>query len=177
MKIINVFLIVLLAFAAESVSAQNKKLTIILLRHAEKDISKGADKRDPELTEQGRQRAVRLIETVKKYQPDLIYSTDYKRTRATVLPLAETFYPRYRIPVRTYNFDKLEAFADELLKSNARTVVVVGHNTTTPELANLLVKREKYKALDDAEYDKIWIVEIRRNKRKPYKIKEKVVRY
>lgn len=162
---------------AVNVFAQSKKITIVLLRHAEKDTSSGASKSDPELTAEGRQRAERLIETLRKYKPDLIYSTRYKRTRATILPLAETVDKRYRIPIRVYNFDRLEEFTDELLNSNARTIVVVGHNTTTPELANLLIKQNKYKALGDDEYDKIWILEIRRNRRKPHKIRERVVKY
>ncbi len=179
MKIVFSFLLSLfvLTFAVGDVSAQNRKLTVILLRHAEKDISSGASKSDPDLTAEGRQRAERLVETIKKYKPDLIYSTRYKRAKATVLPLAETLDSRYRIPIRTYNFDKLEEFADEILKSKARTVVVVGHNTTTPEMANLLIKQDKYKALDDAEYDKMWIIEITRNKRKPHKIRGKVIKY
>lgn len=177
MKIIFLLSLFVITFAVGNAHAQNRKLTVILLRHAEKDTSSGASKTDPDLTAEGRQRAERLIETVKRYKPDLIYSTNYKRTRATVLPLAETVDARYRIPLRIYNFDKLEAFADELLKSNARTIVVVGHNTTTPEMANLLIKQNKYKALDDAEYDKIWIVEIKRNKRKPHRAREKVIKY
>lgn len=179
MKIINLLLLSIFAVAVSggNLFAQNKKITIILLRHAEKDISASASKSDPELTAEGRQRAERLIETVRKYKPDLIYSTRYRRTRATVLPLAETLDARYRIPIRVYNFDKLEEFADELLKSKARTIVVVGHNTTTPELANLLIKQNKYKELGENEYDKIWILEIKRNKRKPPEVKEKIVKY
>jgi bisphosphoglycerate-dependent phosphoglycerate mutase len=108
-----------------SVFAQNRKLTIILLRHAEKDLT-DKNKANPELSAAGKQRAEKLIRTIGKYKPDLIYSTNYKRTKATVLPLAETVDERYRIPIRIYNFDKLGEFADELLKTNVRTVVVVG---------------------------------------------------
>lgn len=178
MKIFFLFAVLLFVFGgAVNVFAQSKKITIILLRHAEKDTSPGADRNDPNLTAAGRERAARLVETVRKYQPDLIYSTPYRRTKLTVSPLAETIYPRYRIPVRTYNFNELEKFAGELLKSEARTIVVVGHNTTTPELANLLIKQEKYKALADDEYDKIWIIKIKRSRRKPNKIREKVIKY
>lgn len=172
--ILSVFL--LFALTANDTAAQNQKLTIILLRHAEKDLT-DKNKANPELSAAGKLRAEKLIEVVKKYKPDLIYSTNYKRTRATVLPLAETVDARYRIPIRPYNFDKLDEFADELLKSNARTIVVVGHNNTTPELANLLIKQEKYKDLGENEYDKIWVAKVRRYKRKPYRIKETVVTY
>lgn len=174
------FLLAALLFASNAANLfaqESRDVTIILLRHAEKDISPGADRRDPDLTAAGRERAARLVGVVKKYKPDLIYSTFYRRAKLTVEPLAETLYARYRIPVRAYNLGELEKFADELLESNARAIVVVGHNNTTPELANLLIKQEKYKELRDDEYDKIWIIKIKRTRRKPYKIKEKVVRY
>ncbi len=179
MKIINLFFLCLLvfAFAGGNVFAQSRNLTVILLRHAEKDVSVGADKSDPDLTLAGKQRAERLAQTLEKYKPDLIYSTNYKRTKSTVLPLSETIDVRYKIPIRIYQFDKLEELAEQIFKSKARAVVVVGHYDTTPALANLLVKQEKYKPLDDAEFDKIWVIKIRRYKRKPSKIEEKVIRY
>ena len=172
MKIIISFLAGFFLFALTStyLFAQNK--TIILLRHAEKDISAGADKIDPDLTLEGRQRAERLVEAIKKYKPDQIFSTNFKRTRFTVIPLAEKINPRYRIQVQIYDYVELENFAEQLLKSKARTIVVVGHNTTTPMLANLLVKQDKYKALDESEYNKIWIIKIKKNK-----IKDKVIEY
>lgn len=179
MKIINLLFLGLFVFvlAVSNVFAQSRNLTVILLRHAEKDVSVGADKSDPDLTIAGKQRAERLVEILKKYKPDLIYSTNYKRTKSTVAPLSETIDARYKIPIRIYDFDRLEELADWILKSKARAVLVVGHYDTTPTLANLLVKQEKYKPLDDAEFDKIWIIKIRRYKKKPSKIVEKVIKY
>jgi phosphohistidine phosphatase SixA len=171
MKFYFLLVALLFVFLNANLVAQSRDITIILLRHAEKDTSAGADRRDPNLTEAGRARAERLVKVVKKYQPDLVYSTFYKRAKQTAAPVAETLYDEYRLPVRQYNFDELEKFADELLNSNARAIVVVGHNTTTPELANLLIKQEKY------EHHKIWIIKIKRNKTKPNRIREKVIRY
>lgn len=179
MKIYVCFMLALILFTfagGGDACAQQRKLTIILLRHAEKDTA-NAGANNPDLSAAGRTRAERLVETIGKYKPDLIYSTAYKRTRATVLPLAETVDAQYRIPIWTYDFDKLEEFAAALPDSKARTIVVVGHGDTTPALANLLVKTEKYKTLDEAEFDKIWIIEIKRNRRKPNKISEKVINY
>lgn len=177
MKIISSFFLVSFLLAGTNLFAQNKEITIILLRHAEKDVSSGADKVDPQLTAEGGQRAERLVETIKKYKPEQIFSTNYKRTRSTVMPLADKIDPKYRIQIQIYNFDRLEEFADKLLKSKARTIVVVGHNTTTPELANLLTKQDKYKALAETEYDKIWIIKVKRNQRKPNKIREEIIKY
>lgn len=167
----------LFAFAGGSLFAQRRELTVILLRHAEKDVSASANKADPELTAEGQKRAERLVGTVKKYEPEQIFSTVFKRARATAAPLAENLNPDYRIQIQTYDFNELEDFANRLLKLNVKTVVVVGHNTTTPMLANLLVKQDKYQPLDDSEYNKIWIIKIRRHKNKPNKITDQVITY
>jgi broad specificity phosphatase PhoE len=156
-----------LTAATGDVSAQNKKLTIILLRHAEKDFSDGgAENPDPVLSEEGRQRAERLVETIKKYKPRAIYSSNFKRTRSTVTPLADKTVRGYRLPIQLYNHRNLNEFVERLLASNAKTIVVAGHNTTTPALANLLIKQDKYKPLAETEYDKIWIIEIKKARRK-----------
>ena len=166
MKIIVwlLFTLILFSVTTTNLHAQNGELTIILLRHAEKDVSPGADKVDPDLTSQGRQRAERLLETVRKYKPDQIFSTNFKRTSYTVMPLAVNLHPDYRLQIQKYDHPELEEFAEKLLKSNGGTIVVAGHNTTTPTLANLLIKQEKYKYLDENEYNKIWIIKIKKNK-------------
>jgi broad specificity phosphatase PhoE len=88
MKIIATFLLgfFLLTFASTSSFAQHKKLTIILLRHAEKDISPSADKVNPDLTPEGKQRAQNLVKKINKYKATAIYSSDYIRTKLTVAP-------------------------------------------------------------------------------------------
>ncbi len=151
-------------FTSSSLFAQDRDITIILLRHAEKDTSPGASKTDPELSSEGRQRAERLVETIKKYKPTQIYSTNFKRTVSTVTPLAEKINSRYRLQIQKYDYTELEDFAKKLLETRAGTIVVAGHNTTTPTLANLLVKQDKYKYLNESEYDKIWIIRIRGKK-------------
>ncbi|MCU1290065.1 MAG: phosphoglycerate mutase [Acidobacteria bacterium] len=167
MKILLSFLLAffLLAAANQEVFAQNKKLTIILLRHAEKDLS-DAENPDPVLSPEGEARARRLVQTIRKYKPDAIYTSNYKRTRSTVTPLAEKIRYPYKLQMQIYDHRKLDDFAARLLASNKRRIVVVGHNTTTPALANLLTKQNKYKALDESEYDKIWIIEIKKGKAK-----------
>lgn len=172
MKIIaSIFFGLLLSmFAGTNIYAQD--ITFILLRHAEKDVSARANKADPELTAEGQKRAERLVETVKQYKPQQIFSTVFKRARNTAAPLAENLNPDYRIQIQFYDYAELEKLAERLMKLKVKSVVVVGHNTTTPELANLLIKQNKYKALDDSEYNKIWIIKIRKNK-----IEDKVIEY
>jgi phosphohistidine phosphatase SixA len=158
---------------AADVFAQKKEITIILLRHAEKDLSNGTDDPDPLLSADGMKRAERLVEIVGKYKPRAFYTSNFRRTRLTLTPLAERSLKGYRLPIQLYNHRKLDEFLNQLIASNARTIVVAGHNTTTPALANLLVKANKYKALDESEYNKIWIIKIKKGKIK----EEKVIEY
>ncbi len=71
----------LFTFASDGVFAQHRKLTVILLRHAEKDISENADTANPDLSAEGKLRAQKLIQIINKYHPDAIYSTNFIRTR------------------------------------------------------------------------------------------------
>jgi phosphohistidine phosphatase SixA len=161
----------LLMFAADDVFAQKKEITIILLRHAEKDLSDDLNDPDPLLSAQGQERARRLVETIKKYKPEAIYSSNFKRTRATVTPLAER-KTRYRTMIQVYDHRKLDELVGRMLASGARSIVVAGHNSTTPALANLLLKDNKYKPLAETEYDKIWIIKIKKGK-----IRHEVISY
>ena len=156
------FLSLLFLAASGNICAQD--VTFILVRHAEKDVSATANKTDPVLTAAGRERAEKFFETVKDYKPTQIFSTDYLRTRATAAPLAEKLHENYRMQAQYYDFEELEDFAARLLKIKSGTIVVVGHNMTTPMLANLLIKQDKYGALGDSEYDKIWIIKIKNGK-------------
>jgi phosphohistidine phosphatase SixA len=175
MKIIVSFLLglLLLAFASSNVFAQHKKLTVILLRHAEKDVSEGVDTANPELSAAGKLRAQKLVEVINKYQPDVIYSSNYIRTRATAAPLAK----KRRAMVLMYEPRNLNQMFDLIMSGKFKRIVVVGHNNTTPALANMLIKQDKYKPLAESEYDKIWVVKIKRNKNKPNKIEDRVIEY
>lgn len=160
----------LLISASGAADAQN--MTIILVRHAEKDTSPAAYKTDADLTAAGRERAARLFEVVKPFQPENIFSTQLKRTLNTATPAAQRLIAPYRMQVQFYDYGELEDFAARLLKLKSKCVLVVGHNTTTPELANLLIGKEKYQTLGDNEYDKMFIIKI-----KGKKITDRVVEY
>ncbi|MCD9187091.1 MAG: histidine phosphatase family protein [Pyrinomonadaceae bacterium] len=167
---LRAFFFCFLLSASLNVFGQNT--TFILVRHAEKDTSPTASKSNPELTEEGKRRAVRLSALVKECRPAHIFTTIFKRTIATATPTAESIVPNYRLQMQFYDYGELEAFAAQLRQIRARCVLVVGHNTTTPELANLLIKQEKYKALDDNEYNKAFFITVKGNK-----TEDKVVEY
>lgn len=152
--------------------AQYRKLTVILLRHAEKDLT-DEDAINPDLSAEGKRRAENLVRIAEKYQPDAIYSTDYERTRATVRPLAR----KRRALTQIYDERNLPAMQAAINSGKFKRVVVVGHNNTTPALVNLLLGADRYQPLGGNEYDKIWIVKIKRNRTKPNKVREKIITY
>lgn len=173
-KLFVSFFVGLLLFAcAAGVFAQKREMTFILLRHAEKDLSNGAEDPDPLLSTDGMKRAERLVEAVGKYKPRRFFTSNYRRTRLTLTPLAERSLKGYRLPIELYDHRKLDAALAQMLASNARTVIIAGHNTTTPALANLLIKENKYKPLGESEYNKIWIIKIKKGKIR----EEKVIEY
>jgi len=176
MKIIFSLFIALFLFTfagSSNLYAQHRNLTVILLRHAEKDASPAADKVNPELSADGKLRAAKLVKIVNKYKPDAIYSSDFIRTRETVAPLAL----KRKLNVQTYDHRNLKVLAELIMSGKIKRLLVVGHNTTTPALVNMLIGAEKYKALAESEYDKIFVVKIKRRKTKPNKIKEKIITY
>ncbi len=178
MKILISFLLGLFVFglAGADVFAQQKhrKLTIILIRHAEKDKAEEEVTADPRLSPEGEARAEKFAEIVKKYKPDAIFSSQFKRTIWTARPFART----KRMMIQFYNHRNLQEIAEIATAGRFKRIVIVGHNTTTPALANILIGQEKYKPLAESEYDKIFIVRIKKKKGKPNKIREeKVINY
>lgn len=162
----------LLMSAAENIRAQHRNLTVVLLRHAEKDLD-DPDTANPELSAQGKLRAEKLVRVVNKFQPDAIFSSDYIRTRETVRPLAR----KNRAMTLIYDTRNLNQMRDLILSGKYERVLVVGHNNTTPMLVNALINQEKYEKLPETEYTKIWVVKIKRNKNKPYRTSDKVIVY
>lgn len=151
------FLVIVFVALFATVKAQTT--TIILLRHAEKDTTlpnATMMKADPPLTKAGAARAVLLLAVLNDFKPDIIYSTNYLRTKATVKPLAEKFAK----DIVVYNPNDLVKFADELRTQKGKTIVVAGHSNTTPALVNALLKQNKYEPLADNVYNKLWVVTI-----------------
>lgn len=151
--------------------ALSEKTTIILLRHAEKDTSNPGStmmQANPDLSLKGKQRAEKLLEILKQYSFSSIFSTNFNRTRNTVLPIAH----KLNIDITIYDPKNQQVFAEHLKTLKAQTILVVGHSNTIPTLVNLLIGQSKYPNLTDDEYDKIWILELEAGK-----IKETQIQY
>ena len=166
---IATFLLILLF--ANQVSAQ--KTTYIILRHAEKDTTIANAKMmvsDPPLNSFGEKRALSLVDKFKAYQINQIYSTNYKRTKATASPIANA----QNLNITIYDPRKLDTFAAQLLstENKGKTILIVGHSNSSPKLVNLLIGKDQYKELDESIYNTYWIVTS-----KHHKAKAKMMKY
>ena len=123
------FVMLSLLLACPMVTAEEGR-SIFLIRHAEKQLD---GIRDPSLTKKGVLRAENISKQLKNRNIKTIYSTNYKRTRQTAIPLSKLL----EIGLALYDPSQLEAFAKQVL-SGEGNVLIVGHSNTTPQLVELL---------------------------------------
>ncbi|MFD2098403.1 SixA phosphatase family protein [Flagellimonas iocasae] len=128
--------------------------TYYFIRHAEKDRT-DPDNPDPELNQDGLDRAIRWAEVFDPIAIDVIYSTNYERTSMTAAPTSV----KKNIDVKYYepNSIDIEQFKSE---NEGLNVLVVGHSNTTPEFVNKMIGVEKYSAMDDDDNSSLFIVRI-----------------
>jgi phosphohistidine phosphatase SixA len=148
---------------------QKREITVIIFRHADKEPAVEGDDSEPDISVEGQKRAVRLVKVLDKYKPARLFSTNYPRTIQTVTPVSRI----KDLPVEFYEPGDMNALVEKILASeNQRRIAVVGHNSTTFQLANLLLKNSKYTMPDDADYGRIWILRIKNGK-----VVDKVISY
>ena len=127
------------------------------------------DETEPDISIEGQKRAVRLVKVLEKYKPVRLFSTNYPRTIQTVTPLSRI----KNLPTEFYEPGNLNELARKILSSDKqRRIAVVGHNSTAFQLANLLLKSNKYAMPEDSDYGKIWIIRIKNGK-----VTDKVISY
>ena len=124
--------------------------TLYFIRHAEKELT---TKQDPDLTEEGRDTALRLKSYLEQKVLEKIYSTNYKRTLNTARPVVK----HHGLEVTQYSPRELESLATQLiaLKEDA---LIVGHSNTTPEMVNLVGGEAK--PMTEEEYGDLFIVTV-----------------
>ena len=76
-----------LAFAT---TAAAEPRAIFLVRHAERAAISGRVPSDTGLSAEGKMRAQHLVETLKDAKITAIYTSEYKRTKETATPLAQS---------------------------------------------------------------------------------------
>ena len=124
---------------------------VFLVRHAEKASASP----DPGLTEAGETRAQALAELLRDAGVDVVYSTDYRRTRDTAAPLAV----KLGLGLTTYDPRNLGELAADIRSQGVRCLVV-GHSNTTPELVGLLGGEPGPPIDEKSEYDRLYVVTI-----------------
>jgi phosphohistidine phosphatase SixA len=157
MKIYTSVILAFVLFVVFCGTAIAQKKTIILVRHAEKETSPTTDASDPPLSADGVKRAEQFRKIAGKYRPGAVFSTNYKRTRGTVEALAK----KRKVDVQTYDPKNNAELVDRIMKSKTKRFVIAGHSNTIPGLANMIVKKELFKNLDDAEYGTIWVIRMK----------------
>lgn len=132
--------------------------TIIFVRHAEKELNVGDD---PGLSEAGRRRVAELTRQLLDADVvagvDAIYTTPFRRSRETALPLAAEL----NLEINTYDAADKETVLETILKKHkGKIILVVGHSDTLPELIANLGASKKVPPIDEMEYDNIYIISI-----------------
>ena len=130
--------------------------TIILVRHAEKNIE--PSNTDPDLSPAGQARAQELVRMFGNAGIKAIYATQYKRTQQTVKPLSD----KLGVP-----FSQIEAKnTAELIRQiraqhNGEVIFVAGHNNTVPEIIAAL-GGPQMPIIPETEFDNLYVVTIYR---------------
>jgi phosphohistidine phosphatase SixA len=148
------FLLLLLSLNTRAQS--NSATSIYLVSHAEK-ITDDPTNKDPALTKSGKNRAVALVKTLKTTTIYNIYSTNYKRTTATAMPLAK----KLKKEIKVYDLKELKTEAETILKDNkGKNALIVGHSNTVLETIEALGGKRPIDSISDQEYDYLFKLSI-----------------
>ncbi|MBL7856809.1 MAG: histidine phosphatase family protein [Cyclobacteriaceae bacterium] len=149
------FISVLLAITLLPACAQHPETitTFILIRHAEK-ASDGTD--DPDLKPEGVLRANKLVDMFSDTPIAAIYSTNFKRTKNSVRPLAQA----KEILIEEYEAFQADPIDAMLARHAGETILICGHSNNIPWIANLLIGTEQYSDFQDTEYNTMLIVSV-----------------
>ena len=152
---LKITLLLLIIFTANTACTQKTKdtITIILLRHAEKDT---INPQNPPLSVAGIKRAEKLPSVFPNIKPGVFYTTNTTRTRETITPWAKLAGKELEV----YDANKQQEFAELLKQQTGKIIVVAGHSNTVPQLVNFLTGTTNYSSLPDDEYSRIFIVTI-----------------
>ncbi len=128
--------------------------TIILVRHAEKNIE--PNNPDPDLSPAGQARAQELVRMLSAAGVTAIYATQYKRTQQTVKPLADSLV----LTAGIIDSKKTPDLVKEILTAHrGQTVFVAGHNNTVPEIVGAL-GGGNFPVIPENEFDNMFIVSV-----------------
>jgi phosphohistidine phosphatase SixA len=143
------------AFPAGSAAVDQPLLTVILVRHAEKQIVPPENK-DPNLSAAGQARAQELRRMFGGAGIAAIYATQYKRTQQTVNPLAE----KLGLPVTKIEAKETAELVKQIRARPAgQTIFIAGHNNSVPEIVAAL-GGPQMPIIPETEYDNLYILTV-----------------
>lgn len=129
--------------------------TVYLVRHAERDTA--ASQTDPALSAVGLVRAQALSQLLARRRPAALFTTDTRRTRATLVPLAAAV----RLTPEVYDAANPAALAGRIRQEfGGKTVVVVGHSNTLLPLIEALGGTLPVEEINESEYDYLFTVRL-----------------
>lgn len=129
--------------------------TVYIVRHAEKDST--SDHADPTLSPLGQTRALALRQTLLRHHPAALFTTDTKRTRATLAPLAEAL----KLEPQTYDPKRGRDLVDRVLKEYAgKSVVIVGHSNTVLSLIDDFGATPPVEEIGEHDYEYLFTVRV-----------------
>lgn len=116
------------------VTVQAEPDLIILVRHAEKAADNPAD---PSLSVNGQSRALALAIALQHSAVSNIFTTQFKRTRETALPLAQTRGITPQVLEAKRGAEHINEVV-AAVRASTGVVLVVGHSNTVPAIASAL---------------------------------------
>jgi phosphohistidine phosphatase SixA len=133
--------------------------TVVLVRHAEKQVGSIPD---APLSPQGEQRATRLVQMLGDPSPfgrvQRIYVTDTRRTQQTAAALARRLGIEPEVVGAKTSSREL---AKRVLGENrGGRALVVGHSNTVPEMVKALAGSDEVPSIADDEYDTFYVVTV-----------------
>ena len=137
-----VFLLVFLSFF----SAAQESFTVYVTRHADKNSGK-----DPSLSSHGQERAVALSRWLLRQadKPEMVFSTDYNRTRQTAEPISNAL----GIETQLYQPSASSELVEQLLEEK-KSALVIGHSNTVPMLVYMLGGQSE--SISESEYGTVF---------------------
>jgi phosphohistidine phosphatase SixA len=123
--------------------------TVILIRHAERDNSTATD---PHLNAEGIARAQSLVHVMNKAEIKAIYTSNFIRTKETANLLAT------HLGISPVQIAETAALKTHILENHSgKTVLVIGHSNTVPELIGLLGGAGVF-TIGDNEFDNLFVL-------------------
>jgi broad specificity phosphatase PhoE len=129
--------------------------TVVVVRHAEKELG---TIEDPPLSQAGEQRAQLLArmfgERDGRARIDAVIASDTRRAQRTAVPLAD----RLGVAVTTVEAKDYDGLMRQIRAHRGGKVLVVGHSNTVPEIVHRLAGGDRVPPMAEDDYSHLYIV-------------------